>query len=163
MKKMIKRILLFLLAFLLVFLLVSWVIPSNMLEDRADSDMPGLFLAFAALSGTLLGFVISSMSILAGLRTDETMDKLVRTGHYPMLMRNFFSTGVLLFVSMIFAIVSFFWSNIFMWKSGFAMFILSILGLAVAGYRFYFVINSVSKKGKKKSMWPEPNVEQEDG
>ena len=159
---MIKWILVFLLAFLIAFLLISSVIPNNMLEGRAD-DMSELFLAFAALSGTLLGFVISSMSILTGLRVDEAMDKLVGTGHYPALMQNLFSTGVLLFMSMIFAIVSYFWDNVFIWKSGFALFILSILTLAVVGFRFYLVMNFINKKKRtKQNLWSEP-IEREDG
>ena len=158
---MIKQILLFLLAFLTAFLLVSLVIPNNMLEDRAD-DMSELFLAFAALSGTLLGFVISSMSILTGLRVDEAIDKLVGTGHYPVLMQNLFHTGVLLFMSMIFAIVSYFWDNVSIWKSGFALFVLSILTLGVVGFRFYVVMSFISKKRRKKSLWPE-STGREDG
>ena len=158
---MVKQILLFLLAFLAAFLLVSLVIPNNMLEDRAD-DMSELFLAFAALSGTLLGFVISSMSILTGLRVDEAMDKLVRTGHYPALMQNFFATAVFLFMSMVFAVVSYFWDNVFVWKLGFALFVLSISMLATAGFRFYAVMHFISKKRTKKNLWPE-SIEREDG
>ena len=151
---MVKQILLLLLAFSIAFLLVSLVIPNNMLEDRAD-DMSELFLAFAALSGTLLGFVISSMSILTGLRVDEAIDKLVGTGHYPVLMQHLFYTGVLLFMSMIFAIVSYFWDNVSIWKSGFALFVLSIFTLGVVGFRFYVVMSFISKKRAKKNLWTE--------
>ena len=121
-----------------------WFAGDDFLKNRAD-EMPRFFLAFAGLSGTLMGFVITSMSILVGLRGNKIIDNLTKTGHYPELLENFFWTGVCFFLSMICSIISSFWDNLFLWKFNFMLFIISVIGLVITGNRFRKVMSVINK------------------
>ena len=121
-----------------------WFAGDDFLKNRAD-EMPRFFLAFAGLSGTLMGFVITSMSILIGLRGNQIIDKLTKTEHYQELLGNFFLTGVFFFLSMICSIVSSFWDNLFLWKLNFMLFIVSVMELVITGNRFRKVMSVINR------------------
>ena len=121
-----------------------WFAGDDFLKNRAD-EMPRFFLAFAGLSGTLMGFVITSMSILIGLRGNKIIDNLTKTEHYQELLGNFFWTGVFFFLSMICSIVSSFWDNLFLWKLNFMLFIVSVMELVITGNRFRKVMSVINK------------------
>lgn len=65
------------------------------LEDDVDSllkDNRGpLYGALSAIFGSLLGFVITSMSIVIGFSGDERLALIRESRHYPMLWRVFMS------------------------------------------------------------------------
>ena len=119
-------------------------ILNDMRENRAD-QMHRFFLALAGLSGTLMGFVISSMSLLIGLSSNRVINNLKKTGHYPVLMRNFFGTGVSFFLSMIFSVISSFLNNLYLWKFDFMLFSASIILLVITGDRFRKVMSVVNQ------------------
>ena len=127
---------------LVFFAFLPWFIPSDMLKNKED-ELSQFFLAFAGLSGTLLGFVISSMSILMALRGHKTVNNLAKTGHYSNLLEILFWTGMLFFLSMLCAIVSFFWSNVYVWKFNFTLFVGSAILLMIAGTRFWKIISII--------------------
>ena len=119
-------------------------ILNDMLENRAD-QMHRFFLAMAGLSGTLMGFIISSMSLLIGLSSNRVINNLKKTGHYPVLMSNFLVTGVSFFLSMIFSVISSFLNNLYLWKFDFMLFSASIIFLVITGDRFRKVLSIVNQ------------------
>ena len=119
-------------------------ILNDMRENRAD-QMHQFFLALAGLSGTLMGFVISSMSLLIGLSSNRVINNLKKTGHYSKIMSNFLGTGVFFFLSMIFSIISSFWNNLYLWKIDFMLFSASIILLIITGNRFRKMLSVVNR------------------
>ena len=120
-----------------------WFIPGNALSG--NEDMPQFFLAFTALSGTLLGFVITGLSIFIAFGDRKLINNMKKTGHYSDLLQNFYITGFFLFFSMVLSLVCFFWKEIWIWKINFSIFGLSLGALIITGRRFYAVISIISK------------------
>ena len=132
--------------FSLLVAFTPWIVSNDMLRDKED-EMSQFFLAFAGLSGTLLGFVISGLSIMMAISGRKTINNMIKTGHYKVLMKNLWWTGVFFFLSMLCAIASFFWSNVYVWKFNFTLFVISIMTLVVAGYRFSKIISLIKPEG----------------
>jgi len=136
------------LPFFLLFLgliIGLWFIPNARLMVAGDGGIRPFFIGLASLSGILMGFTISSLSILAAFRDHKLVNNLKKTGHYSELLKNFYWTGVAFFFSMILALACFFWQQPYFWKVGITSFLISLYFLSVAAQRFRLVLNQISK------------------
>jgi hypothetical protein len=62
--------------------------------DISSADnMRSIASTFAAVSGTLLGFIIAALSILTAMINRRLVSNLRKTGHYDQLLHDFFITA----------------------------------------------------------------------
>ncbi|MBF0402073.1 MAG: hypothetical protein HQL90_15080 [Magnetococcales bacterium] len=100
----------------------------------------------ASVSGTVLGFIIAAMAILASVEKTLLIKNLRRVGYYTQLIWEFFNAAVFFFSALILSIVCLFlippslaWA-----LSGVFWAIVTASGfLLVAGYHFYLVVSNL--------------------
>ncbi len=102
--------------------------------------------ALAGATATLLGFLITAVSILTALMNRRLLQNMRRTGHYRRLVLDTFLSCALLFATLIICIVSMFLGGVpligtFSVMLFFAL--LSFLYVAEAGHRFYTIIKLI--------------------
>ncbi len=121
---------------------LPWGIPDSWInEEHIHSFFVGVF----TLAGTLLGFVVSSVSILAAFSNNIIANNLKKTGHFSSLLNSFYWTGCGFFVSMVVGFISFFLDERYFWNLSVGVLAISFLGLFITGRRFKMVIKAVSK------------------
>ncbi|GEM02199.1 hypothetical protein SAMN05421839_10572 [Halolactibacillus halophilus] len=77
----------------------------EVLSDKLDGIREMLYGTLATLSGALIGFVITGLSVLLTTSSNERMEQLKRSKHYKTIFTIFFSTskylGVMFLISLI--------------------------------------------------------------
>lgn len=100
----------------------------------------------AGATATLLGFLITAVSILTALLNRQLLQNMRRTGHYRRLILDTFLACALLFFTILTCIVSMFLSGIPLASLFSVMLFVALLGfiyVAEAGHRFYTIIKLI--------------------
>jgi len=100
---------------------------------------------FVSLAGTLLGFVITALSIFMAVGNAVLMENLRKTGHSEVLIKDMFVTSAFFGISLILSLVPVFSSDnslLLFLSAGVGVFVMASLRLTVAGQRFYRVMVS---------------------
>lgn len=108
-----------------------------------------LYVLVATLSGTLLGFVLASLSILMAVPDKRLISKMRGSGHYQQLTRELFFTSVNMFVSIVVAICCLFISSAYatlLLSAVIFCFTLSLLFFASVGCKFYLVMEFIGEE-----------------
>ncbi|EIM05216.1 hypothetical protein A1A1_17335 [Planococcus antarcticus DSM 14505] len=75
-------------------------------QGSLDTIRSGLYGTLAAISGAMLGFVITGLSILLTTNSTVQMEKLKKSKHYITVFKIFFSTSKYLGILLILSLVS---------------------------------------------------------
>ena len=146
----------FIISILLILALASWIqnfLPPESLNNWFKGIKTDLYSTIAQISGTLLGFIITAVSIVIVLAESKKLDLLRKSEHYPTLYKIFvvtikylaFTTGVAL-IGMVFDRDS----SPKYWITYICLFgvVLSIFGLARCIWVLESLIVAVTKKDK---------------
>ena len=116
-------------------------------ETHQVDDLHGVAGVIAGVSGTLLGFLITSMALITAIMDRTLIANMRRTGHYQRLIADTFTTCAVLLGTVVFCITSLFFSNpIHVWVFAASLFFLalSVLYVIEAGRRFSNIISTLS-------------------
>mgnify|MGYP000973331578 CR=1 FL=1 len=95
---------------ILLSLGLLWLIMKYHLQDDVMNVLKGsrsaLYGAIAGVAGSLLGFVITGLSVLMVTGNSEGMKALKSSKHYEQIFRVFFSTSKYLGLLVVFSLVS---------------------------------------------------------
>jgi hypothetical protein len=104
----------FIFCLLITFSLIVWskyfngfFVISNLLENNRAN----IYGTLATIFGTLLGFVITGLSIVVGYSTDQKLKLIRDSASYKQLWNTFLSTIKILAISTIMCIVALVWDN----------------------------------------------------
>lgn len=116
-------------------------------ETHKVEDLHSVAGVIAGVSGTLLGFLITSMALITAIMDRTLIANMRRTGHYQRLIADTFTTCAVLLGTVVFCIMSLFFSNpVYTWVFAAALFFLalSVLYVIEAGRRFSNIISTLS-------------------
>lgn len=129
---------------LTIFLWFSWhTLTGNV--DVARALLP----VVAGVSATLLGFLVTALSILMTLSGQRLIENMRRTGHLRRMVRNFFSAGVAFLITLIFSLISMMIKDDMSHYGGVAaagLLFLSLHFFIIGGYNFYQIVDHISSK-----------------
>ncbi len=126
-----------------IIAVVITAITEVIVSPIAGMPAPSFFADIAKLSGTLLGFTITGLSILVAFSHADIINELKKTGHFKNLSENIYLTGFGFFASMIAGLISIFTTNYLWWLFTLTAFIFSLVCLFNAGRKFYQVIKLI--------------------
>lgn len=109
-------------------------------EQQAVINASGIIIG---LAGTLLGFLITSMSLITALMDRKLILNMIKTGHYKRLMSDTVLTCTFMLLVIVFCLITLLSSGYFIvWVFYIALFFtsLSLLYLVEAGSRFSAII-----------------------
>lgn len=121
-----------------------------LVPDWDTATLSRRLATLASLSGTLLGFTVTSMSITMAISDRPFVVNLRKTGHYKNLVDHLFHTAGILLIAMVLALVGLFitdeWRYIF---PGLAVgvFVLAVLSFLSVGRKFKMVITRLITSG----------------
>ncbi len=124
---------------------MAWVLASYVDNPAKVYDFPGFFMDIAKISGTLLGFTITGLSIMVAFSGAAIINNLKKTGHFSDLTNALYIAATGFLISMITSIVSYFYMNMYFWVANMAVFVFSVRALIGAGRKFYLVIMLLGK------------------
>lgn len=94
---------------LFIILIVRWVLESQYSPDDLNTlvsaNKDDIYIIVATISGTLLGFIITSISVIAAFFDSEKLDLIRETGKVEDLFNVFFSTIKFLAITTLIAVV----------------------------------------------------------
>ncbi len=118
---------------------------------RADShkveELHSIAGVIAGVSGTLLGFLITSMALITAIMDRTLIANMRKTGHYQRLIGGAFTTCAVLLGTVVSCITSLFFSNpVHVWVFASVLFFLalSVLYVIESGRRFSNIISTLS-------------------
>jgi protein-S-isoprenylcysteine O-methyltransferase Ste14 len=123
--------------------LLWWKVVPSLKDER----MIAVLSALAAASGTLLGFLITALTLLAAVMDRTLVANMRRTGHYQRLIRGTFLSCVVLLTTLVASVTSMFISShplhiAFSIAVGLA--ILAVMQLLESGTRFARIFTLLS-------------------
>lgn len=125
---------------------VAWLAYGG-LAWRAPGDLLAISSTFAGVAGTLLGFVIAALAILAALLDRVLVANLRKTQHFGVLLRELYLAATLFLVVLVVALASLFlppeWLRLGVAVSAAAQ-VYGIGLLVSAGRKFYLVVAHVA-------------------
>lgn len=89
-----------------IIFLVHKYLGVNVLQNKLTEVRDELYGTLAALSGALLGFVITGLSVLLTTGTNKQMNTLKKSKHYKTVFEIFFSTSKYLGLLLVFSLIS---------------------------------------------------------
>ena len=136
-------------------ILFSYFVPTETIISAINVNLTVLFLSLAMISSVMLSLVVSGAYVMVVMKNNKLMERLMRTGHYDVLFNNFFYAAAFLFTSVVFSFTSIFLPETFLpaYSITIANFVFCILLCGIAIYRFFILMNFISEKPKKKSLW----------
>ncbi len=133
-------------AFLAILPAVGWL-GYEALSARAPDELLTIAATFAAVAGTLLGFVIAALAIVASLMDRTLVANLKRTGHFSVLLRELHLSAGAFVVVVVAAMVSLFLTDEPL-RMGVAISAAAqaygTLFLVLSGRKFYLVVSHVT-------------------
>lgn len=117
------------------------------LPGKSPEALIGISTTFSTVAGTLLGFLIAALSIVAALTDRQLLSNMRRTGHYKVLINETYACASVCLVVVIVSVISLF-------VDGFALLVLLTIGtglmalaallLVASGRKFYLLISLVN-------------------
>lgn len=128
---------------LLAAALAAWFVVMVVCNWTVMSDLRTAASSFASLAGTMLGFVVTALSILMSLGGSVLIQKMKETGHLNALLHDLLVTSAYFGVALLAAI-----PPIFAWRAelvfplagSVGFFIAGLARMTRAGHRFYLVL-----------------------
>lgn len=128
---------------LLVGGLVVYLIKDSAFQ-KLNEDIADIIGVLLTLSGTLLGFIFASLSIMTAMMDKRLVQNMKKTGHYQVLLSElFYSAGTFLLVMLVTLATLFFPSGWLTYSLivSVSLFCMAILFLVFAARKFYLVIS----------------------
>ncbi len=111
--------------------------------DAPADKLRNIAGTFAAVAGTLMGFMIAALSILTAMVNRRLIANLRQTGHYNRLLHELFLASAAYLVTLILALVSLFLSDAWVLQSvalATAAMIAATVLFVFAGHKFTLVM-----------------------
>ncbi|MFP1683372.1 hypothetical protein ACLD0W_12740 [Alloalcanivorax sp. C16-1] len=117
-----------------------------LLRDLPDERIHAVATAMVGASGTMLGFLITAVSIVAALMDRTLIRNLKKTGHFDQLIQDTFITCAALLFALILGLVSLFLDGCVLGYTAMGLFFFICFGIIYlweAGRRFKNIIISL--------------------
>lgn len=124
------------------------------LQDIYENDaiqIIELLKQIVSVAGVLLGFILTALSILTAVMDKTLINNMVRTGHFKVFVRQAFVSCFLLFLLIIFGLITISIPNSWIricFSVIFVLMVLTIVELFVTSRRFYNVTIVMSESIK---------------
>ncbi|MEW8659046.1 MAG: hypothetical protein AB2603_12030 [Candidatus Thiodiazotropha endolucinida] len=83
-------------------------IANDLLDGKSVEHLTNIATTFAAVSATLMGFLIAALSILTALTDRQLVQNMKKTGHYDELLRLIYWTTAILLAVLTLSLVALF-------------------------------------------------------
>lgn len=112
-----------------------------------DDVIKGLLPVIAGVAATMLGFLVTALSILMTLSGHRLIENMRRTGHMKRMVNGFFVAGIMFLGTLVFSLISLIFPDLALNFFGVlsSIFLFSALYFFISGgWWFYLVVEHLS-------------------
>lgn len=112
------------------------------------NSLTNLYTLIASISVTLLGFVLTALSILVAVPDKRLISSMKESGHYAELTNELFWTAVFMFAALLVSVINLFFPVVYQLYALLVLsfiFILALLLFSSSGYKFYLVMEFIGR------------------
>ena len=117
------------------------LIPNTLASDRAT-----VFGTLAQVAGTMLGFMLAALAVVASITETDLLKRMRTTGHYDALLQNMFAGAVLFLGCTILSLLTALGVPFPLWVMStlFGLYVAALIVLAVVGWQFWLTLRNVN-------------------
>jgi predicted lysophospholipase L1 biosynthesis ABC-type transport system permease subunit len=126
-----------------------------------ESDRASIFGTLAQVAGTMLGFMLAALAVVASITDTDLLRRMRETGHYDALLQNLFANSLLFLGCAILSLLMLLGVHLSNWWFAvlFGLHVAAAIMLFVVGWQFWLTLRNVNPRAediKDKTM---PNID----
>jgi len=127
------------------------ITPEPLASDRAT-----VFGTLAQVAGTMLGFMLAALAVVASITDTELLKRMRATGHYNALLQNLFTGAALFLGCAILSLLALLGVPLPAWTMStlFGLQIAALIFLFIVGWQFWLTLRNVNPISKIQPEMP---------
>lgn len=115
------------------------------LPEPKEGDRAALFGTLAQVAGTMLGFMLAALAVVASINHTHLVKMMRETGHYISLLKTLFSGAAVFFSCVVLSMLALLGVKIGIWGMAalMGMHVAAVVSLLVTGWQFWLVLSNL--------------------
>ncbi len=122
----------------------------------SDGDRAAVFGTLAQVAGTMLGFMLTALAVIASITNTELVRRMRSTGHYNELLQNLFCGSLLFLFCAVLSLLSLLGVSLppFAMAALFGLHIAALVELLIIGWQFWLTLRNLNPIPEISSEMP---------
>lgn len=118
----------------------------GLVPNPASGDRGTVFGTLAQVAGTMLGFMLAALAIVASISETDLVKRMKATGHYDSLLQNLFFGALVFLACAVLSLLALLGANLNDWMLAalFGLHIAALWELLVVGWQFWLTLKNLA-------------------